>query len=254
MYVVTRLNFNDILQARKEDYRPFVTATMPDRRPKSLISAISRAKKEGRSPVIAEIKPASPTTGKLRDVNPASLAHLYAQNGACAVSVLTEPRFFGGSLDHLRAATGRLPVLRKDFLFDPSQVRESFFYGADSMLLISSFFSVDALASMIDEARSLRMEPLVEVHDEADIERAGSAGAKLYAVNNRDKDTLVIDLRRTERLAPLIDGIRVSASGIQTVEQLKHALQFCDAALVGSALMLASDPGSALRSLVYGGD
>ncbi len=250
---VSVLNFNEILRARKEDYRPFVGAIEPVRKPSSLISAIATAKRRGRNPVIAEIKPASPTAGALRNIDPADIADIYERNGACAISVLTEPRFFGGSLEHLRAAAGRLPVLRKDFLFDPSQIREAYFYGADSVLLISSFFTADSLSRMLGEARRLGMEPLVEVHDAADIERAASAGARLYAVNNRDKDTLTVDLRRTERLAPLIDGVRVSASGIETPGDLRRMLQCCDAVLVGTALMRAENIGDALRSLVYGG-
>lgn len=247
------MNFDEILRARKEDYRPFTGAIEPGRKPLSLTSAIAGAKREGRNPVIAEIKPASPTAGALRAVDPADIADRYERNGACAISVLTEPRFFGGSLEHLRAAAGRLPVLRKDFLFDPSQIREAYFYGADSVLLISSFFTADSLSHMICEARRLGMEPLVEVHEAADIERAASAGAKLYAINNRDKDTLKVDLGRTERLAPMIDGIRVSASGIETPEDLKRMLLCCDAALIGSALMRSKDIGNTLRSLVYGG-
>jgi indole-3-glycerol phosphate synthase len=241
------------LQARKEDYTPFAGAVTYDRQPKSLLSAIADAKGDGRNPVIAEIKPASPTAGRLRDADPAELAECYAKNGACAISVLTEPRFFGGSLEHMRSAAGRLPVLRKDFLFDPSQIREAYFYGADSVLLISSFFSADSLSGMIREARRLGMEPLVEVHDTEDIERSASAGAKLYAINNRDKNTLTIDLGRTGRLAPRINGIRVSASGIETPEDLHRMLRYCDAALIGSALMRAGDVGAALRSFVDGG-
>ena len=247
------MNFDEILQARKEDYTPFAGTVICDRQPKSLLSAISAAKNDGRNPVIAEIKPASPTAGRLRDVDPAELADCYEQNGACAVSVLTEPRFFGGSLEHMKAAAGRLPVLRKDFLFDQSQIREAYFYGADSVLLISSFFSADSLSGMICEARRLGMEPLVEVHGAEDVERSASAGAKLYAINNRDKDSLKIDLGRTERLASLIDGVRVSASGIETPEDLHRMLQYCDAALIGSALMRSCDVGAALRSFVYGG-
>ena len=165
---------------------------------------------------------------------------------------VTEPRFFGGSLEDLREARCGIPLLRKDFLFHPSQIKESYAGGADSILLIASFFDARGLKAMVDGSRSLGMEPLVEIHDRADIERAEGAGARLYAINNRDKDTLKIDLSRTGRLAPLIDGVRVSASGIETREQLAAALEHCDAALIGSVLMKAPDPGTVLRSLVYG--
>jgi indole-3-glycerol phosphate synthase len=254
LYMVNSLNFTDILRSCKENYIPFEGTITKERQPKSLIDHILSTKKAGLNPVIAEIKPASPTAGTLRRVDDvAALASSFKQNGACGVSVLTETRFFGGSLENLSRANCGLPVLRKDFLFHPSQITESYAYGADSILLISSFFSEDTLAAMLYEARALGMEPLVEVHGKEDIERAGSAGARLYAINNRDKDTLKVDLKRTARLAPLVDGIRVSASGIETPAQLKDVLGYCDAALIGSALMKAGDPGTALRALVYGG-
>lgn len=251
--MVNRLNFSDILQARKRDYIPYEGDPGLDRQPSSLADFIGEAKKDGRLPVIAEVKPASPTAGNLRRVDDvASLAHSFKNNGACGISVLTEPRFFGGSAESIQKARCGLPVLRKDFLFHPAQVKESYALGADSLLLISSFFTADRLAAMIAEARSYGMEPLVEVHGKSDIELAASAGASLYAVNNRDKDTLEVDLGRTARLAPLIDGMVVSASGIGTREQLKAAMECCDAALIGGALMKSPDPGKALRSLVYG--
>lgn len=248
------MNFTDILQARKRDYVPYRGDMGPVRRPHGLIDSIDEARKDGRWPVIAEVKPASPTAGPLRRVDDVlSISRSFKDNGACGISVLTEPRYFGGSLASLQEARCGLPVLRKDFLFHPAQVKESFAFGADSVLLIAAFFSTEELAAMIAEARRYGMEPLVEVHGEEDVERAASAGARLYAVNNRDKDTLVIDLRRTARLAPLIDGVVVSASGIGTREQLEKALEHSDAALVGGALMKAPDPGAALRALVYGG-
>lgn len=248
------MNFTDIFQSRKEDYVPFEGEVIRDRKPISLIGSIKMAMREGRSPVIAEIKPASPTAGLLRRIDdPAAMAHTFKQNGACGISVLTEPKHFGGSLESLRKAKCGLPILRKDFIFHPSQIRESYAYGADSVLLIASFFDEDGLAKMVKESRHYGMEPLVEVHCEGDVEKAKSSGTALYAINNRDKDTLKVDLSRTERLAPLIRGVKVSASGIETPEQLKMVLEYCDAALIGSALMRHPEPGKALRAMVYGG-
>ncbi len=247
------MNFADILQARKEKFRPFEGTVARRGRPLSLIDAIASARRHGRRPVIAEIKPASPTAGRIRQVDDVAAMALELRNGgACGISVLTEPQFFGGSLDSLEKAKCGIPLLRKDFLFHPSQMAESYAHGADSVLLIASFFSIEELAELIDKARFFGMEPLVEVHDENDVVRARRAGARLYAINNRDKDTLKVDLGRTGRLAPLIEGVKVSASGIETPEQLARALDHCDAALVGSALMRAPDPGNALRSLVHG--
>lgn len=247
------MDFESIMEACKRDYRPFRQEVPFTRRPLSLIRSIGAARDDGRRPVIAEIKPASPTAGLLRQIEDAGpLARDYAAAGACGVSVLTEPRFFRGSLEGLRQASGTgVPVLRKDFLFDPAQVRESYFYGADSVLLIASFFSAGRLARMIASCRAYGMEPLVEVHDRDDIGRAASAGARLYAINNRDRRTMQVDRSRTPRLARLADGVTVSASGISTVAQLDEALCHCDAALVGTALMAAANPGQALKTLVW---
>lgn len=248
------MNFADILRSRMEGYVPFKGKIIHDRKPISLADSIRMARREGRKPVIAEIKPASPATGAMRKIDdPAGMAEAFRKNGACGISVLTEPKHFRGSLESLRKARCGLPVLRKDFIFHPSQISESYAYGADSVLLIASFFDGDNLAQMIRESRSLGMEPLVEVHSRDDIERAASSGAMLYSINNRDKDTMKVDLTRTERLAPLINGIKVSASGIETPGQLRNALEYCDAALIGGALMRHPEPGKALRELVYGG-
>jgi indole-3-glycerol phosphate synthase len=248
------VDFDEIMQACKEHYRPFRGDVPYIRKPRSLIRSIEAAKSDGRRPVIAEIKPASPTSGHIRKVeDPAQLARDYEASGACGVSVLTEPRYFHGSLENLQCSTCvKVPVLRKDFLFDPAQVRESYFHGADSLLLISSFFHEESLAQMIAACRSYHIEPLVEVHELADIERSRAAGSRLYAINNRDRHTLAIDRSRTAALAKHIDGVTVSASGISTVAQLDEALLHCDAALIGSALMSATDPGEALKTLVYG--
>jgi Indole-3-glycerol phosphate synthase len=247
------MDFDEIMQACKRDYRPFRQDVPFIRRPRSLIDSIEAAKRDGRRPVIAEIKPASPTAGQIRSVpDPARLASDYACCGACGVSVLTEPRYFRGSLENLRLASqAEVPALRKDFLFDPAQIKESYFYGADSLLLISSFFEAEPLARMIAGCREYGIEPLVEVHDENDVERSRVAGARLYAINNRDRHTLQVDRSRTARLSRGIDGTTVSASGISTRAQLDEALTHCDAALVGTALMASADPGKALKELVW---
>lgn len=254
--MVNNLNFNDILRASQQNFRPFAIDVKVDRKPKNLISCINEAKRDGRNPVIAEIKPASPVSGMIREIDaPGAIAGEFERNGACGVSVLTEPIFFRGSLNNLRIASSstNIPVLRKDFLFDLSQIKESYYYGADSILLIAAFFDADKLSEMIHESRKYGMEPMVEVHDRSDAERASSSGALLYAINNRDKDTLRVDLNRTKRLSSMVKGIRVSASGIETPDQLQTMLEHCDAVLIGSSLMRSRDPGMSLRSFVYGG-
>ncbi|HMK46558.1 MAG TPA: indole-3-glycerol-phosphate synthase [Methanocella sp.] len=251
--VVFDLDFGEIMRSCKESYQPFRDDVIITRKPGSLIDSVKAAKKEGRRPVIAEIKPASPTAGTIRKVDdPHEIAREYAAAGACGISVLTEPRYFGGSLASLKAVSGiGIPVLRKDFLFDPLQVRESYFYGADTLLLIASFFDADTLSAMVVEARRYGIEPLVEVHDRDDIERSASCDAKIYAINNRDRHTMKVDLSRTKKLAPYIRGTIVSASGISTVDQLDDVLTCCDAALIGTALMSARHPGDALRALIW---
>jgi indole-3-glycerol phosphate synthase len=155
LYKVLMMDFDEIMDACKRDYRPFRQDVPLIRRPRSLVDSIAAAQRDGRRPVIAEIKPASPTAGEIRHVeDPAGLAHRYAASGACGVSVLTEPRYFRGSLENLRQASNAdVPALRKDFLFDGAQIRESYFYGADSLLLIASFFQPEPLARMIAECR-----------------------------------------------------------------------------------------------------
>lgn len=207
--------------------------------------------------VIAEIKRASPSEGAIRSgaFDPAEIARTYEANGAAALSVLTDERFFGGHLDHLRAARGAvgLPVLRKDFVVDERQVIEARAAGADAVLLIVAALPPVRLRALQALARDLGMAALVEAHDAAEVETALGADATVIGVNNRDLRTFVTDLANTERLAPMIPAERVlvAESGVHEradVERLAAA--GADAVLVGTALMQAEDPGAALRELV----
>jgi indole-3-glycerol phosphate synthase len=247
-----KINFNSILEACKKRYVPFDTGGDKKRKPLSLIKAIEQAKKKGRNPVISEVKYRSPTKENREIGRPEEIALEMIKGRACAISVLTEPEFFGGSLDALKQvkSVATVPILRKDFIFHPTQIPESYYYGADSVLLISSFFNTGGLREMIQLSREFGMEPLVEVHSPDGIDKATTAGAALYAVNNRDKDTLEIDLRRTELMASLIKGIVVSASGIETLEQLKGVLKHADAALIGSSIMGSADIASKVKGFV----
>ena len=218
--------------------------------PRSLRAALS-----GPDPaIVAEIKRATPSAGPLRlDLDPARLASAYAEGGAAAISVLTEPEYFLGSLDDLRAASGaRLPVLLKDFVIDRSQILEARAAGADSVLLIVRILG-DELADLLGLATSLGMEALVEVFDDADVDRAIAAGASLVGINHRDLETFEVDPERTGKIAPRIpDGITVVAlSGVSTrAEVLRLASDGADAVLVGEALVTASDPAAKLRELL----
>lgn len=213
----------------------------------------------GRICVIAEMKRRSPSAGMLRpDLDPAATAQVYEAAGAAAISVLTEPDFFGGSLDDLRAASRatRRPILRKDFVIDPLQVLEARAAGADLVLLIVRALPPDRLRDCLATAAALGMEALVEVHDRPELEVALGLGAELIGINNRDLDLLSTDLGVTERLAPLVpaDRYAISESGIAGEDDLER-LRACGvrAVLVGEALLRAPDPTVALRRLTVAG-
>jgi indole-3-glycerol phosphate synthase len=203
--------------------------------------------------VIAEIKRASPSKGPLNEnLDAAALARSYAAGGADAISVLTEPTGFKGSLDDMKASLGAgVPVLRKDFLLDPFQVLESRAEGADAVLLIVRVLGPD-LGRLYAAATALGMDALVEVFDEADLERAVDVGAEVIGINHRDLETFEVDADRTAKLAPRIpEGVVVvGLSGVESradVERL--ALDGAHAVLVGESLVTAADPAAKLREL-----
>ncbi|MXZ89908.1 MAG: indole-3-glycerol phosphate synthase TrpC [Chloroflexi bacterium] len=207
--------------------------------------------------LIAEVKKASPSKGLLRaDFQPAELAATYADNGAAAISVITDGHFLGEPA-HLTAvkesgASGSAPVLRKDFLFDPYQVHEARAIGADTYLLIVDILSPSQLSELIDLGKSLGMTPLVETHDADEIATAIDAGAEVIGINNRDLHTFVTDLATTEELAALIprDKVIVSESGISTPDDLARLEPHgVNAVLVGEALVTAADTAAKVRSL-----
>jgi len=204
---------------------------------------------------ILEIKKASPTLGAIRSgADPGAIARGYA-GVADALSVLTDGGFFGGSLDDLRATRAAFdgPILAKDFFVDLAQVAEARIAGADAVLVMLSVLNDAAARAMIAEARQFGMDALVEVHDEPEMRRALSLGAPLIGINNRDLTDLSIDLVTTERLAAIAgDRLLVSESGIATRADVDRLAGKVDGFLVGSALMLASDPGDAARALVFG--
>jgi len=207
--------------------------------------------------LIAEVKKASPSRGLLRaDFDPVELAKAYADAGAAAISVLTDEKHFQGALADLHSIRDQLldgpPLLRKDFLFDIYQIYEARCGGADAVLLICAMLEEQLLRELIDFARSLGMDALVEVHDEKELQAAIAAGAKLIGINNRDLRTFDVDLATTERLAPLVpDGVTIIAeSGIFTRPDIRR-LEACgiSAVLIGEALVTASDPGGKIREL-----
>ena len=206
--------------------------------------------------VLAELKSASPSRGVIRDPFDApALAEALESAGAAALSVLTEGEFFGGSLKNMRDARkiSALPVLRKDFLFDPWQVWESRANDADSFLLIVAALSDQRLGELLALGRELKMEPLVEVHTRQELDRALAAGARILGVNNRDLKTLTVRLETSYELIEKIpdDCLAVAESGLRSHADLKNlrAAGF-DAFLIGECLMQAPDPAAALRELL----
>lgn len=206
--------------------------------------------------VVAELKPASPSRGVLRDpFEPVALAQALESAGASALSVLTEGEFFRGSLKHLRDARKaiQLPVLRKDFIFDPWQVWETRANDADSFLLIVAVLGDALLRDLIVLGRELGMEPLVEVHTGEELDRALAAGARILGVNNRDLKTLTVRVETSFELIGRIpdDCFAVSESGLRTHDDLtKLRTAGFDAFLIGTHLMLSPDPAAALAALL----
>ena len=203
--------------------------------------------------VIAEVKRASPSKGDLADIpDPTTLARHYAEGGAAAISVLTEQRRFKGSLDDLRAVRSAVPtpLLRKDFLVTSYQLWEARAAGADLVLLIVAGLDPHELSELHAEAVSLGLTPLVEVHDESEVEVALASGAQLVGVNARDLRTLEVDRATFARVAPLVpEGVvRVAESGIRDATDVAELVgQGADVVLVGEALVRTGDPVATLH-------
>ena len=207
-----------------------------------------------RHAIIAEIKPASPAHGRIREVEDhGALARELAGAGACALSVLTEPAFFGGAPDRLvqvRPAVG-VPLLRKDFIVDERQLAETRLLGGDAVLLIARVLG-DRLGEFVGLASDLGLEPLVEVQTGREAELALATDAVMIGVNNRDLGTLRIDLSTTAQLGPRLraEGRTVIAmSGVTSPADLRRLAPDCDAFLIGSALMWSASPARALEVL-----
>ena len=209
--------------------------------------------------VIAEVKRSSPSKGALAAIaDPASLAGDYEQGGASVISVLTEQRRFGGSLQDLKEVRARvdIPVLRKDFIVTSYQLWEARAHGADLVLLIVAALEQDALVSLIERAESIGLTPLVEVHDEEEVTRAVDAGARIIGVNARDLRTLEVDRTTFARLAPLIPDnvVRIAESGVRGPHDLiAYANCGADAVLVGESLVTGKNPRDAVADLVAAG-
>jgi len=218
----------------------------------------SALERDDRINVIAECKRRSPSKGVLRrDYDPVAIARGYAEAGAAAISVLTEPTFFDGSLAHLRAvrAAVETPVLRKDFVVSEYQLLEAKAAGADAVLLIVAALTPRDLASLSSAASGLGLDALVEVHDAGELSIALDAGARIVGVNNRNLRTLEVDVKASETIIAKIPHgvIGVSESGLRTAEDLSRLRQMgYRAFLIGERFMTMPDPGAALRELMAG--
>jgi indole-3-glycerol phosphate synthase len=204
--------------------------------------------------IIAELKRRSPSKGTLNNALNAGQSVLFERGGAAAISVLTEPEFFGGSVNDLVAARAavKLPLLKKDFHIDPSQLLEARLAQASAVLLIARALSPADLTRLMEAAKALDLEPFVEVRSEAELDRALEAGAEIIGVNSRDLETLQVDDSVPARLIPRIPPhlIAVWESGIRTVDDVRRAAESgADAVLVGSALSQAADPAGLVAEL-----
>jgi len=206
--------------------------------------------------IIAEVKRRSPSKGVLsHDFDPVRIAQVYQENGAAAVSVLTDREFFAGEKEYLIDIRGKvkLPLLRKDFIVDPCQIYETRLLGADAVLLIAAILETGQLADYLAVTQDLGLSALVEIHDREDLAKALAAGAEIIGVNNRNLKTFVTDLKTSRDLVSAIpeDRIVVSESGIRTradIETLTAA--GINAFLIGETLMQAADRGGKLRELL----
>lgn len=234
-------------RSRQSEFERIATSAEPTR-------PFAEALQSGPWPrIIAEIKRASPSKGVLKDpLDPTQLAREYEEGGAVALSILTEPDFFRGSPDDLKAgrAATRLPVLRKDFLLEPWEVYQSRAMGADAILLIAAALPTSLLGEMQSLAHELGMAALVEIHDEAELQAVLGHHPRLVGINNRNLKTFQVDRSLTRRLGTLLpqEVVRVSESGFFTRAELDE-LPEVNAFLVGESLVTAEDPSLALRRL-----
>jgi indole-3-glycerol phosphate synthase len=244
---------DEIISHTRQRVKKLSVAEIAEYQPRSLAAAITAS--GDRNAIIAEIKYRSPSSGTLPERSPpAAIAETYIRSGCCAISVLTEPVFFGGSPETLKMvrAAAEVPILRKDFVIDEVQLLETGQLQADAVLLITGVLG-SRTAEFVDMAQALSLEPLVEVHEEAELDLALAAGAGIVGINNRNLKTMEVDMATTLRIGPLArecGAIVVSESGIRTPGDVAALKDSCDAFLIGTSLMSAPDNGALLEAFV----
>jgi anthranilate synthase/indole-3-glycerol phosphate synthase/phosphoribosylanthranilate isomerase len=257
-----------IVEQRRKDVAAAKAAVPPEELHRIAAAAppamdiVGRLRAAAPMALMAEVKRASPSKGDIApDIDAAEQALIYAKGGAAAISILTEPTWFKGTLEDMRCTRERLDrlgpsrpaVLRKDFIVDEYQVVEARVHGADSVLLIVAALPGDELGRLMACCRGQGMEPLVEVNSTEEMRRAVAAGATFIGINNRDLRDFSVDLGTTDRLASLAgpDVLLAALSGIQSrADVLRFQDAGCGAVLVGEALMTAADPGVRIAELV----
>ncbi|HWQ64130.1 MAG TPA: indole-3-glycerol-phosphate synthase [Methanospirillum sp.] len=220
----------------------------------SLLKAITGS--GDKNAIIAEMKPASPSRGHLRAItDPVAVSQDLIGGGCCALSVITEPAFFHGSIATIPAIRNqtKIPILRKDFIVDKKQIEETINARADAILLITAVLG-DQLGEFVDAARKAGLEPLVEVHDRQEVRTALDTGADLIGINNRNLKTLKTDLSTTIRLAPMIkraDRTVIAESGVTWPCDIRTLRSYANGYLIGSSIMAAENPRRRLEGFVY---
>ena len=243
---ISRERFNAYKGVEAENLDVSTTSTRP-----SFLKALQQ---EGLA-IIAEVKRSSPSQGAIADLDPVTAARAYEQGGAAALSILTEPKHFGGELAHLGQIAGavELPLLRKDFTLHPAQLTEAKRAGASAVLLIVAVLGEHTRA-YLEYAHALELDALVEVHDERELQTALDADAQIIGVNNRDLRTLEIDLQNAPNLiakakAQGFDGVLVAESGYRQPEELNALEGLADAVLIGTSMAGSGDLTGALKRL-----
>lgn len=241
-----KIEFSVDWLGRSLAYNPF-----PPRDVREILTATEK----DRVKIIAEVKKASPSKGVIReDFDPLMIATTYSQNGADAISVLTEPHFFQGNLEYLTQIRRYVPtpLLRKDFIVDKYQIVEALVYGADFILLIAKALSKNELKELYEYALHLRLDVLVEIHDSEDLKKAMWAGAHIIGINHRNLETFEMDMSLCEKLIPMIPNgkIIVAESGVDNPETIKRLCEAgADAFLIGEHFMRQDDIGAEVRRL-----